>query len=237
MAVAFTGTAVTNTSHADGSQAVTIPADAEAVIVISWMYRNNHAGSFDQLNWDDGAALDFTEIAKNSTTADPYDVFAFIMTSADANWPGTGAQTLYWSFTGAPTEGGTVWIYFAKGLNTSSPVGDTETGKIALTGNQQVSTTLANVGADDMCVLAVAEYQEHELSSANTQLGFTDGDNGVEWIIVGDLNDSSLVVDITNSGGSVYTGYVAFVLEVAAAGGTAIPPLAMAHFRRLRNQG
>jgi hypothetical protein len=73
------------------------------------------------LNFD-GAGLDFTQIVRSAGTDLAYDAWAYIMTSADVNWPGVGTKTLYWTFTAAPTEVGTVIIFFVKGIDVNNPI-------------------------------------------------------------------------------------------------------------------
>jgi hypothetical protein len=236
MAVALTGSAVTNTTYGDGSQAITIPADAEAVIVaVPGVYVNNTAVTFDKLNFDDTAsAVDFTSIVTNADTTNPYDVFAYIMTSTDADWPGTGSATVYWAFNSAPGEGGVVEIWFVKGLDESDPTRSTDSNKA--TGASTWTATLASVDADDLTFIIGSDYQGggHTITVTNdsqTELDSGSNDNSVIWAIGYEQGEGS--PSVTYNVGT-YSGEVAFALKVASTGGgSSIAPIA-AYYNMVR---
>ncbi len=160
--VEITGTPVVwKSSDRSASQAFTIPADAQAVIVIAEGELDNEIV---RLTWDNSANLHFTQIA----ISNPHEwCRAFIMTSADANWPGAGAKTLYrYLDTGGAAIAGQVWLIFAvKNINVASPIGDTETYDSAA----QPATfdmALTNVGGADMSVVASYSWM-YESSDAD----------------------------------------------------------------------
>ena len=91
---------VKNTSFINGSQLLDIPADCDAIVVMSWGWVSNKITGFSALNFD-GSGMDFQQIvtnAENINYKSDYDVFANIITSDNAAWPGTGSKTLYWNF-------------------------------------------------------------------------------------------------------------------------------------------
>jgi len=230
VAVAITGSAVTNTTHGDGNQAVTIPADAEAVIVMSWSWVSNVANDFASLYWSGGSGTEFTSVVTNSTTSDPYDMWAYIMTDESSDWPGTGNQTLYWTFDSAPGEGGTVAIFFVKGLDTSDPVRDTDSEKDGAytDGEHTWTASLSSVDADDLTICAVVDYKTREsatFGSGQTSLDSAVNDNSVDWEITYESGEGSPSVTDYKFGtqNDNYSGKVAFALKVAsAAGGTTL---------------
>lgn len=202
---------VVNTAHGNSSQALTIPADCTAVLVFSWAYVASTAVDFTALNWD-GGGLDFTQVVTNKSTSDPYDVWAYIMTSADGNWPGTGSQTLNWTFNGTPGEGGTVVIAFLKDVNTASPVVDTDSQKTGATW----TASLSGVGSSDLTFIVVVDYQNTGAPSStgsgqSVLTSDTGNDNGVNWVIAYEAGEAGP----SASGGTLaeqgtFTGFIAF---------------------------
>lgn len=220
MAVELTGTPtyVTNTDYDDNTQAVTIPADCTAVVVFSWSWIDSVANDFDKLNWDAHATNDdFAQIVKLAGTGNPYDVWAYVMTSADGDWPGTGAQTLTFGFATTPTEGGTVVIVFVKGLDTASPTRSTDTQG----GSADWTATLADVGGDDLSFIVVDGFRTTTIDAPGTgQTVLTSGDNenDVDWQISYELAEGGPSYN-TTGGSPDYHGGIAFALKVAAAEG------------------
>lgn len=210
----ITGTPVVNTTHGNGSQAVTIPADCTAVVVFSWGWRNNTALDFTALNWD-GGGLDFTLIDTNKSSSDPYDVWAYIMTANSGSWPGTGSKTLHWTFNAAPTEGGTVVIVFLKNVNGASPVVDSDYQK-----GGAFTSSMAGVGVHDLSFVAAANYVGNGVDAElGSQTRLTDGsnDNSVDWEIGYELGESAMQADALFD--DTYIGYVAFAIAAGTAGG------------------
>lgn len=216
----LTGSPVTNTAHGNSSQAVTIPADCTAVLVYSWGWRNATALDFATLNWD-GAGMDFTQVVTNKSTTDQYDIWAYIMTSAAAAWPGTGSRTLAWTFNQAPTEGGTVVIVFLKDLDTDNPVVDTDSQKAG----ESFTSSLTSVAAEDLSFVTVVDYYGTGTPGASgsgqtTLASNVANDNGVDWIISYEAGETALVA----SGGQTsfqgeFTGYIAFSIRSTGGGG------------------
>lgn len=217
MAVELTGipTYVTNVDHMDGNQIVTIPNDCTAVIVFSWMWRNNHAGDFDELNWDNGATLDFTQIVTNKSISDPFDVWAYIMTSNSGDWPGTGNKTLYWSFTGIGPipEGGTVVIAFVKGLYTLDPIRSTDSDK----GTAIWTASLAGVEAGDLSFLCGVIWELSNIDVIGVGQAVLDSDvsdNFLDWNISSELAEGSPSYSTSAGlGDTQYNGAIAFALR------------------------
>jgi hypothetical protein len=208
--VLVTGTPDIDTSYSDGNMSVTIPSDATAVVVVSWMWRSVHAGDFTTINFDAGGK-DFTQIVTNSTTAVPYDVWAYIMTTDSGDWPGVGSKTLYWTFSGDPTEGGTVFAFYLKGLNVTSPMVDTDTQK---TGSSFTSS-LSGVSSGDLSFVVIAEEQGQSITvSGNGQTVLDTGaaENKVDWGIAYEDGEDAVIASST---GSSYPGYIAFSVNRA----------------------
>jgi hypothetical protein len=174
------------------------------------MWRSVHTGSFTALNFD-GAGMDFTSVVTNADTGVPYDVFAYIMTTDSVDWPGTGAKTLNWSFSGEPTEGGTVYIFCLKGLDVSNPVGNTDTQKEG----SSFTSSLAGVSSGDLSFVVIAESQGQSITvsgNGQTVLATGSAENAVDWGIAYEDGESAMVASST---GSSYPGYVAFVVNSA----------------------
>lgn len=225
MAVQLTGSPsyVTNTTHGDGSQAVTIPSDCDCVLVFSWAWVSNTAVDFDELNWDNGATLDFTLVATNTSANNPYDVWCYRMCINDGNWPGTGSKTLYWSYNSAPSEGGTVVIVFLKGVNTSSPVIDTDSTKNPA--GTSWTASLSGVSTGDLTFICGADYYSYspDINCAPSGYGqtlLTSGANDhlVDWSIGYEDGEGAPRAEYSSS--SVYEGIIAFAIAAAAAGAT-----------------
>lgn len=157
MAVELTGTPVHHTANSDGSFAVTIPSDAEICIVSVAGY-NSQSSLVDELNWNNGATLDFTLIARGTYNGTQAETEALYMQSSDGNWPGPGAQTLYFSNTGSYSEGFHFYVHFYKGISTSDPIGDSEIGANGNTNTSPQTSSLTGVTADDMCIGATYSY-------------------------------------------------------------------------------
>jgi hypothetical protein len=133
------------------------------------------------------------------------------MTSASGYWPGTGAQTLYWTFYNAPTAGGSVIIIFVKGLNTSTPTRSTD----AKINSSSFTSALASVAAGDLSfVMGMDEsYQSVDASgNGQTVLASNTSDNACDWEIAYEQGEDGMIIA---SPGSSLACYIAFALRVA----------------------
>ena len=215
--VTLTGTPVKDTDWGvSGSQALTIPADATGIVIMSWSWIDGVAAAFDELNFADDASLGGTLIVTNTDDTDPYDMFAHIITSADAAWPGTGSHTLYWSFNSAPTEGGTVLIFFVKGIDTINPVRATDSQKNVDT--TWTTDTMGAAEAGDLSFIAVATYFNTANNAvpsgyAQTLLDSGANDHSVNWGVGYEQGEDAMVA---TSQTATYAGYIAFVLRAEA---------------------
>jgi len=158
MAVEITGTpAVFSSGSTSAQQSYTIESDATAVIVIGngvWSDSSSH--DFDILNWDAHATnVDFTQIAIAADAGNTGDIFAYIMTDTSGDWPGTGSQTLDWGINNPATDGQTYVIMSVKGLDTTTPIRDTDT---SINTTQTWTASLSGVLSGDLTVIARCEY-------------------------------------------------------------------------------
>ncbi len=133
MAVSKTG----STYDGDGSGqdfsvgSITVPSDADICIVcIAYEGVNASAEALTgDLSWDDGNTNDFTTIQwADGDTYPASGAEAHYMLSSDGNWPGSGSgKTLYFGLADSPDYNTAYSIFFLKGVDTSTPIGDTGT--------------------------------------------------------------------------------------------------------------
>lgn len=223
MAIELTGLVTVHTSTSqDTSVAYTIPADATAVVVISnGSYSTDGSPvGVDELNWDDGSALDFTLIVEQQTDSDDtYNLSAHIMTSTDGNWPGTGAQTLYISLDQALNEGQVYLIQAVKGVNTSTPIRDTDQ---APNPAGTFTASLSGVVSGDISFVSRADFNgpayvdNHTHGSGQTELDQQDYStvlSSSSW------EDGEGGPSITADSDENYDAAIAFALAQAVVGG------------------
>ena len=159
-AVEITGLTYTDQSDSQGASfAVTVPADATAVIVV-WATNiaTSCTGILSQLNFDNGSDMDFTQIIERGRLGDCYrdSTGAYYMTSGSGDWPGAGAKTLYWRFETSADYGVNIAAFFVKGINTSSPIVDSDYEDNAAAGSFNIA--LDGVGSGDMSVISFFVY-------------------------------------------------------------------------------
>lgn len=204
------------------SFAITIPADAEAVIfyVDGWnSTKVANEGLIDEANFDDLAGMDFTWLENSfyDSTHSDWNISAYIITDADSGWDGTGSKTLYWENRNTTWgEGFNLVAFSVKGLDTSTPVGQVDTATNDDTNQIDVTDNTANT----LTVIGVYKFGA--------------GGSGVT-----DTNSQTVVQDMTqyhSAGMSIavkanestmqYVGSdtdaVGFTLLPAAAGGSSI---------------
>ena len=149
--VEITGTGQTVQDGSSGSASITIPSDAD-VILISWAGFTDGAAPFSVLSLD-GAGLDFgAPVATASWTGYGITTAAYVMDSDD--FPGTGSQTLTYTYASATTEGAQFRITYLTNVDTTTPVGDTDSSAEVTTW----TSALTGVAAEDMGVIACYGY-------------------------------------------------------------------------------
>lgn len=152
--VELTGTGALDQDSTGGSFAVTVPADADMIVVAATGYPGDGVSVLlDEINFDNGADTDFTQIAWQywDATYDGATVDTWMMTDTSPDWPGSGAKTVYWSAAGSVDEGTQIYVFFLKNTDTASPIVDTE-GKE--TGSAGWTSSLTGVGSDDLGIVA-----------------------------------------------------------------------------------
>jgi len=201
---------VKNTSYINGSQLIDIPADCDAIVVMSWGWTSNAINGFSALNFD-GSGMDFQEIVTNGENINytlDYDVFANIITADDPAWPGTGEKTLYWNFTEYITEGGTVLIVFLKNVDGANPVVDTDFASAV----QNWTSDMAGANANNMSFLVVADYQNRAITTnINGQTVLLSAqEHLVNWVVAYKMNENYMqVTGVSNA----YKGFISFILQ------------------------
>jgi len=106
-----------------------VPADADACFVFLGG-RLSDSGSqpvgFTDLSWDDGGANDFTEVMVSAVNLNTLSFGSWYMLSGDANWPGSGSKTLYYTTDGVSYGESTLIVFFVKNIDSSDPIGNTD---------------------------------------------------------------------------------------------------------------
>jgi len=220
MAVAITGSSTVQVSLGSGtnSQAFTIPSDADAVLIMSggFFSTGTHLHVFDALNWDNGGTVDFTSIVILNATF--YDLHAYVMTSTDGNWPGTGAKTLSWSMDRTAVEGGAITIVAVKGLDKTTPTRSTDSNNM-FGSPRSWTASLSGVISGDLSFIAGAEFVAYGTTwsqgTGQTQLQQRT-DSEVRWTIGYEAGESAPSLTAVSYAGD-YSSGIAFALAEAAA--------------------
>lgn len=132
---------------ADGSVAITVPADADA-IVVGWAGFMSGDSTFSELNLDGLGGQDFVEAASASWSGGPgMETRAYVMAA-----PPVGQQTLTYAFASAVIDGAQIFVFYLKNVS-ATPVGDTDSGN-ATNG----WTSALTVGAKDMAIIMAYGY-------------------------------------------------------------------------------
>lgn len=130
MAVSFHGITGTFQHLAAGSLAVTVPSAADCLVVVATGYRieTSEEPFFTKLNWDDGSGVDFDEILTQRKRVDKLGpcVGLYVMTPESANWPGSGASTLYFEAPSDPDEGINIGVMYFAGVDPTVPINTSE---------------------------------------------------------------------------------------------------------------
>lgn len=220
MAIALTGSTYTKQSNsADDSQAVTVPADAEICIVfLSGYTGSNNTTLLNKLNWDDDEDITFTQIAYAQIAPGQCQCEAYYFLN-----PTSGSQTVYWGSddSGAFGEGANVVIVFAKGIDTVTPIGDTDSDAIVAQSNTTVTVT--GTGADDWMMMCAYSYNADTDANpsgySQTAIAEPTYYNSAGIGVAYEQGETSMYMDTSGS----YMGSVGFVLNAAAAAGISIP--------------
>lgn len=205
----LTGTPQTFNLNADGSMSLTVPADAEAIVVaVAGLGISSSTLLFDELNFADDASIEFTQINAGLYAASSFrQIENHILTTADAEWPGTGAQTLYHSAQNGYSEGFNVVVFYAKEIDTASPIFGTD----AVQGNTlsgSWDSNIAGVGANDLHVLSAFSYQNIPVVNATNQTEvitpslYNDAGIGVAY------EKAATSMNVTSAGDLVPTAFV-----------------------------
>lgn len=160
MADPILGAAQTFNLNADGNMSLNIPSDAEAIIVtVSGLGLSTSTELFNAINFANDASKEFTTIEQGFFNAGAYmEVESYILTDASADWPGTGAQTLYYTAPDGYVEGFNVVVWYVKNIDTANPIVGTDTDQgDTLSGSW--ASNIPSTGADDLHVIAIYKYQ------------------------------------------------------------------------------
>jgi hypothetical protein len=231
VAVTQTGSAVVveSGSTSEISQAVTVPTDADLCVVYTTGY-NYGSGepAHVEMNWDgDDDVVDFTLIDSAIYIHDG-DVQAEAWYYVN---PPTGNQTLYFRVESC-SEGFTRVIVFYKGVDTTDPIGSTETHDMNAPGDSEITTSLAACPAGDLAtVIVYAWRQTPDVDpSGYGQTAVNESTyNGAGCGVCYEDGETALRFE-----NCYYTAYVAFVIQ-AGVGGVDLGSIAMHHYRMMRN--
>jgi hypothetical protein len=226
MAVEYISAETVIQTTSDSSQSITIPSDCNAanngliIVTVSGYTGAINETLLDELCFDGGSTLDFSTEAGLASfwSSDEEQIRNYYMTADDANFPGTGSKTIYWSSSIGYTEGYQIGISYWKNVDPDDPIGDTDT---RVGGSTAFTSSLTGVdGSDDIGVISAYAYDNapnvdptgygqtaiYESASYN-QVGLSLGYELGESALRGEGNDAV---------------WVAFALNAAAAGGTTV---------------
>jgi hypothetical protein len=218
-------------SSADsGSQAITVPSDAEIIIVSVGGYHGT-ASRFS------GGTLTLNGVSLTVGRAD--DTSASLAMSAMFYLlnPATGSQSLAWNWAGttAMIIGAQVYYSFYKGINKGNPIRDSQ--GIQSTGSTSVNRTVANTKAGDM----ICAYSHMEQNNPNypTAIGWANATEVREDAYNKSNNayaENSDGVDVTitatgtgGSGSSYYYNLSILTLAMPAMQGMLLGDLKLGH--------
>ena len=231
MSVQRTGSVYSTTISGGGTAgsvaSITVPADADAVVIaLAGNFVTGAADVLSQCYWDgDTAALDFTKAISRFRFTDTFRDHAAIyyMTSDDANWPGSGSGKQINITLGAAADSGEyeeIGVWFIKGLNIASPIVGTGYAEQTVAGPLTVSMS-GSPAAGDLAQGGGYVYQSvgQTVTVDATPTGYedqtevfwsgVDGKNGNH--IFEKLGVSSLTGDYQVSGGGAAAVYVGVI--------------------------
>ncbi len=162
VAVEVTGswTTIENSSSGNQSQAITVPTDADICVVLLTGYLSGQTRLLSELSLSSVNASHFTHIATGYYNSTNPQTEAWYITKNDANWPGTGSQTLYWQPVSSPGEGYAIAVGFFKGVDTADPIGDSEVFDDSANDVNDHTSALTGVAAEDMGVQVCYSYYQ-----------------------------------------------------------------------------
>lgn len=234
MAVTRTGSVIEVDSSANsGSQSITVPSDAEIMVVSAGGYASgtpNFMGGFPPTIG--GAGMTLGRDDDNNGSLLLQCIFYKVS-------PATGSQTFAWDWSGtsAPNLGIQMNIAFYKGIDTASPIGATAG---AQDGDNSATTGSMTVANGDAVFIAVTAYNNASLPTITftncTEL--TDNAfNGIQCGAAEDFPTGNQTYTGTHSGGSgtsPATTISAIVIKQAAGGGSTAVPV---FYHHLQQQG
>jgi hypothetical protein len=215
-AVARTGSPTVLQNNATTSLSITIPSNASAIVVFATAYLDASAGVpiLSALNFGSSGNT-FTSIAQQTWyNGGNYPCAqAWILTSSDGNWPGSGTHTLTVN-TGSPTEDGVnIVVQAYTGVNTISPIIDTDS-RAGYDMSTAWTSSLTGVSEDDMGIIFV--YRSAEVVSSIS------GNGQTQWLASSLYRDSSIGIAEKMGEAALYMSgasdqvVIAFALEAGA---------------------
>jgi hypothetical protein len=196
-----------------GSQNITVPSDAEICIVLVSIYK--YASDWMGANPISLGGTNLTTLQKTDNTSEGMQTWCGYLLA-----PSTGTQSFAWSWGAAPGQQGCFVILFYKGINTSSPIKDSDKTITAL-----ADLTGLDASSGDMMVGVVASYDNSPTVTDNSQTLLYDYNYG--------SSDGGFAQKDGGTGfyfsNGQYTTVAACVIAQAAAAGLSIP-VAMYHY-------
>lgn len=207
-----TGTA--STVRADGSDnsstSVTVPSDATAVVALYNYWDNNtNAGA-------PTFSINSVNMTSQAHIGDVSDKPAVgVQTLAN---PATGSQTFAWDWggaSGARAEGGTIYLVYVKGVDTSDLVRDAQADSEA---SDPAPTVTINSNTSDLVIAEGSAYTGTDPGTDGTQFIDNDDYNSVACDVTEvTAGASTTTVDLTNH---YYSTIVAISLKEGSSGAT-----------------
>lgn len=214
---------VNGSAATSGSTAITVPADATAVVLFYnfWESGGDAGAQSFSIDGDPFVLGDFTTTAGEAPAAGVYTLVN----------PSTGSQNLAWNWTAgnARTGGGGIYLVYVKGVDTADLVRDADTAGALTTGS--VSLTLDSTSTDLVLAMGASYNANPEITSAASSLA----DNST-------INSHRTDVDVMTAGASTtsvvvtglaYSGSAAISLKNDEGGG----PSSVAPQRRRHTKG
>ena len=222
MAITETGTPVIGSAASGGSAtfdiAVTVPADANICICCTIGYQNNADDDLilDALNWINHANRDDFEVLDNAnwnTAGNCLEVY--YMLSSDANWPGSGSQTLSGGYADQLFYDSAVAIMFFKGIDMTTPFSGVVDKKEETSPLDNWTSSLSSVDAGDWALLFSESYGEDCVVDGSGETEIINGLGGGDgYYIAAAYEDGETAMTVSSA---AYLVALAVVLQAAAA--------------------
>ena len=154
MAAERTGSGTSHGNNSVLSFSITIPSDANTVVVYV-AGGGNSTTLINKLNFTGAAAVHFTLAAFGEYYVGAWrECEAWYITSASGDWPGTGTKTLYWD-TQLKAEGISLYVQAYRNVDTSNPI-------VASKNKQGVvsswTSAMSDPSANDLGIIATYRY-------------------------------------------------------------------------------